>query len=336
MKKRLNKSRLKAVRIGIRYIFIAIAWSSCLFAQELGATVGGLRSTSPSANTYAWQVFYWQPISQTFGASFSWTNEGHLPNHHRDGCSLQGWYCFPEGGSGFSVAFGLGLYNFYDTIPDGDGGHQNRHGLGAQATLQGLYTPPKGPWSLVAQLVATHMPGEIGSTSFQVGSSYRFGKASGSSRHSRPRVSELAPENVLGIFAGRTVLNSLQSQTDEAWGVEFRRAISRHWAISATFSEEGDTLLLRRRGVSLQAWLGGSPADQFYLGVGAGPHLARIVSREQPHGETDAFNRLGFRISMGAGWRFHPEWMWRSAWHRTYSSYHRDTDMFVTGIGYLW
>jgi len=306
------------------------------FGQELALLAGGLRSEEAGDLTYAWQVAYRHPLRPKLGVSFAWTNEGHLPHHHRDGCSIQLWYCLAGWDSDFSLAAGLGPYRYYDTRPGLEASYRNQHGVGAMASLQGLYSPKGSRWSLLGQAFTVRIQGSVDTVGLQFGLSHRFGKSVASARQAPPR-SGVIPRNHLGIFAGRTILNSLSSEAAEAWGIEYRRAFSSHWALGVAYANEGDPVLMRRDGLSLQAWLGGSPAaGPIYLGVGVGPHLARISLRESSGGAVDDFNRIGLRVSMGIGYCVAPDWMIRANWHRTFSSYDRDTDMFVAGIGYLW
>jgi hypothetical protein len=50
-----------------------------------------MRSNDPAGTSYAWLFSYSTDISERFAASFTWQNEGHIPDHHRDGHSVQLW-----------------------------------------------------------------------------------------------------------------------------------------------------------------------------------------------------------------------------------------------------
>lgn len=230
---------------------------------------------------------------------------------------------------------GVGPFRYFDTEPREPGSHSNSHRLGCQATLQGIYAPGRGKWALLGQLSADRIQGEPGTTSVQLGVARRFDHHGGSSRK-RGASSGAVPRNVFGVFVGRTVVNSMKSEAAGSWLIEYQRALSSHWSLGCSYANEGDVGVMRRDGFSLQGWLGGSPArGRLYLGVGIGPHWARVTSIDLAQRE-DSFNRVGMRITMGVGWHFHPEWALRVAWHRTVSSYDRDTDLFATGFCYLW
>lgn len=317
-------------------LLVLLAHVTFLRAQEVWGLAGGLAAEGTKDSSYSWQFGYRHTVRPKFGLSFTWTNEGHLPVHHRDGCSLQAWWCLAGWERPWSLAFGIGPYRYYDTQPDADGQHVNRHGIGALVTLQGVYASPREPWCGYAQVFTARIPGGENTLGVQAGVGYRFGPSALAGRSHPSRPGEV-PLNVLGFFVGKTVLNTLASETSEAWLIEYRRALSAHWSLAFSYANEGDPTLMRRDGFTAQAWLGGSPGrGRLYLGVGVGPHFARIATLENGTADRDDFRRIGLRVSMGAGWRMDPEWIVRAAWHRTYSSYDRDTDLFMVGFGYLW
>lgn len=296
---------------------------------------GGLRATDPHVNAYSWQLFYRHPLHRRVGLSFAWTNEGHLPNHHRDGCSFQGWFCLAGWEQPFSLALGVGPYRYYDTIPLPGGEHINHHGIGLITTLQVVHSRPGEPWSWLAQLNDVRVRGETNTTAFQLGLSHRFhqrGFPSKEKAHAGPMA-----KNTLGVFFGRTILNSMKSEASEAWILEYRRSLSPHWSLAVAYANEGDLVRVLRDGLSVQVWIEGNPGSgRLSLGAGVGPHLGRISLREESGETADSFHRIGMRFSMGTGWKLNGDWVLRAAWHRTYSGYDRDTDMFVTGVGYHW
>lgn len=64
-------------------------------AQEFSLFGGGSRAGS--TNTYTWAFNYQEGLGQYFAASFTWLNEGHIPDHHRDGQMIQLWGRIPVG-----------------------------------------------------------------------------------------------------------------------------------------------------------------------------------------------------------------------------------------------
>jgi hypothetical protein len=53
-------------------------------AQEIGLYGGWLKS-SVGEPTYSWAVDYTEGFGKYVAGSITWLNEGHLPDHHRDG-----------------------------------------------------------------------------------------------------------------------------------------------------------------------------------------------------------------------------------------------------------
>src|SRR5262245_66304987 len=91
-------------------------------AQDLSGLVGAMRSDSPDPHTsYAWLFSYSHDLGEHFAASFTWQNEGHVPNHHRDGHSVQLWAKTGLGPQ-LELAAGIGPYRYFDTTAANSGG----------------------------------------------------------------------------------------------------------------------------------------------------------------------------------------------------------------------
>ena len=80
---------------------------------------------------------YFEGISEHFAWSFSWLNEGHLPDHHRDGPSVQLWARKFFLNRRLSIAAGAGPYYAFDTDREGmvAGNYRNNHKLGGLFSL---------------------------------------------------------------------------------------------------------------------------------------------------------------------------------------------------------
>ena len=73
--------------------------SNAAHAQEFSLFGGGSRAGN--TNTYTWAFNYQEGLGQYFAASFTWLNEGHIPDHHRDGQMVQVWGRIPVGSPQF-------------------------------------------------------------------------------------------------------------------------------------------------------------------------------------------------------------------------------------------
>jgi hypothetical protein len=65
------------------------AWPTGVGAQELSFLAGPLGGEHE--DTYSWEAGFRQGLGRYAAWSFSWLNEGHIPDHHRDGPLLQAW-----------------------------------------------------------------------------------------------------------------------------------------------------------------------------------------------------------------------------------------------------
>jgi hypothetical protein len=59
------------------------------FAQELALYAGPLRGEH--SHSYAWALDYTEGFGRYLAGSITWLNEGHIPDHHRDGPTVQLW-----------------------------------------------------------------------------------------------------------------------------------------------------------------------------------------------------------------------------------------------------
>ncbi|MGI4815645.1 MAG: hypothetical protein ACRYG5_18735 [Janthinobacterium lividum] len=90
-------------------------------AQELSVLGGVGRASAPSESTYSWGFTYLQPLDEYNALSYSWINEGHYVDHHRDGFALQYWRRAWLLNHRLALAAGIGAYNYYDTTASDEG-----------------------------------------------------------------------------------------------------------------------------------------------------------------------------------------------------------------------
>jgi hypothetical protein len=99
---------------------VLLAGSNGAHAQEFSLFGGGSRAGN--TNTYTWAINYQEGLGQYFAASFTWLNEGHIPDHHRDGQMIQLWGRIPVGNPQFVLQAGVGPYRYFDTTTAVQGG----------------------------------------------------------------------------------------------------------------------------------------------------------------------------------------------------------------------
>ncbi len=321
-------------------LFLAVAGGPSGSAQEVSAALGRLHVIGAREATYTWQMMYMHHFSPVWSGSFSWLNEGHLDGHHRDGAALQAWRFHRMEQNSLRLGAGLGIYRNFDTTPAGEAdAYQNDHGVKTLVSLRAQYGFAGG-WEGFVQL--NRVLGSSGprTQSSLVGVSTRFGgpapaRGAGSRTHADD------PPNELAFLFGRTILNSMESETTEflqSFAVDYRRRLTRHLDLSVAYCDEGGIVAARRDGVAVQLWLTTRSADgDWMLSFGVGPYLSRTFPDRDKPDPPDTVNIRGSgRYSMVAGRHLGGHWGVRLQWNRTVTLDDRDTDVLLTGLAYSW
>jgi len=303
-------------------------------AQEIFGLVGALQVDSPDRErSSAWLISYQQDLGEHLAASFTYQNEGHIPNHHRDGQSLQLWAKTRAFSPRLSFAAGAGPYRYYDTtVASGEStsNYSNAHGFGVLYSATATWST-SGRWLYQARLDHVETKKSIDTTELVFGVGYKLDKDDASvyrSSESRPA----AKRDEVTLFAGATIVNSLNSEQDTAiaGSIEYRHAFGPAFRGSIAWLNEGDPKLVGRYGIVTQGWYEPSfSGDRFTLGVGLGLYIAVDEEREGDH---DAF-AAGI-LTMTASYRIGRDWTGRFSWSRVLSNYDRDTDILLFGVGY--
>jgi hypothetical protein len=300
-----------------------------LYAQELYLLGGSLGDTASSDRSYSWSLEYMQALGEYTAFSVSWLNEGHLPNNHRDGPTVQFWGHTKRIDKQFVLAAGVGPYYYYDTELARSGRRfSDTHGVGGVFSLAGFWYT-ESPWviQLRSNLVKTN---NIDTYSAMVGVGYQldYSSARGTSSEAGPPRAKTT-DNEITVFIGQTTVNSANSPQSLAQSIEYRRGIARYVDWTIAWLNEGDNHLIRRNGILSQAWLVRAFLDEHLaLGVGLGPYF--LVDK---YGDEDRYTVAGV-ITFSASYRFNPNWLVRFSWNRITTDYNRDTDVIMVGPGY--
>ena len=298
-------------------------------AQEFFGLAGVMHADSPDEYSYAWLLSYQQDLGEHLMASFTWQNEGHVPNHHRDGHSLQIWGKTTAFSPQLTFAAGIGPYRYYDTtVANSGGSYSDDHGYGVLYSLSATWSTA-GRWLYQARLDRVATKHSIDTTELLFGVGYKLDKDDASVyRGSEARAA--AKRDEVTVLVGRTIVNSFESETDVASSIEYRHAFGPVYRGSIAWINEGDPRLIRRNGIVTQGWYEPSfSGDRFTLGIGIGLYIAVDEYREGDHG---AFASGIF--TMTASYRIGREWLARFSWNRILSNYDRDTDILLFGAGY--
>jgi hypothetical protein len=99
-------------RLQVILAFLALAliglWNRPAAGQELYAAFGSQSTKDPNESTYSWSAWYQHNVNDNLFASFTWLNEGHVTNHHRDGHSVQIWGRWLSPERRFTLSAGVG------------------------------------------------------------------------------------------------------------------------------------------------------------------------------------------------------------------------------------
>src|SRR5439155_17893229 len=120
-----------------------------------------------------------------------------------------------------------------------------------------------------------------------------------------------ATRHELSLSAGRTIVNSFNSELAAATSLEYRYGLGRDLDWTVTWLNEGDARVLRRQGVAMQLWLR-QPLlnERLALGVGTGPYLAVDRDKGKPADDGE-HERLAGLLSITARYRMSPDFLVR-------------------------
>jgi hypothetical protein len=299
--------------------------------EELSLLGGATDTDDHSSGSYAWGLEYRQRLLDHVYASFGYLNEGHLPDHHRDGAMLQMWADTGPWLSRLSFSFGAGPYVYFDTRDDTNyAGYRDQHGVGMILTGRMSYALSSEWFTLLElnQIVAT----TAGTRTIMLGVGYRldsFIEALDRAQRDPPRA---ALENELGVFVGETTLNNLSSNKSDDFGIEYRYRAARHLEFSVSTIDESDGAFGRHAGATAEIWIVQDLVDaRLTAGLGIGPDLA-FSSYRTPDGRIGA-SMVGL-ASMTCSWRFTSHLAVRVNWHRGFTGDDQDRDTITAGLAW--
>lgn len=270
--------------------------------------------------------FVYRPADSRWGIGFMYTNDGHLPNNHRDGFAAQGWYVQPMG-DGLELQLGAGPYaSMNNTEVNGERLNQFRMGILGSAALK-WHVLGNG-WYLRSQVNTTLMLRSFDSAAVLFGVGYDFPPqgATGGSQRLRADVSIWS-----GISRTTTVgtqRNAGAFRIEAQYLVEERAQWWEPAAYSVGFLSEGDTYITDRIGIPVQAWWR-TPPERFVFSFGLGPYLAHDSRRDQSLGLLGILSlRAAMEVYESANTRLEIGVMYS----RVASFYNKDQDIYLAGI----
>ncbi|MEX3940619.1 hypothetical protein AB4Y44_13915 [Paraburkholderia sp. BR10937] len=168
-------------------------------AQEFSLLGGGSRASS--INTYTWAFSYQEGLGKHFATSSTWLNEGHIPNHHRDGQIIQLWARVPVGSPQFVLQAGLGPYRYFDTTTAEQGGsYSDVHGWGVVYGVRASWYA-SNRWVTQLQVNRVHVPRGPDSAGVMLGVGYQLDAPNTPGPRDRAARSPTKPTNNQVAFA---------------------------------------------------------------------------------------------------------------------------------------
>jgi hypothetical protein len=304
-------------------------------AQEFSLFGGGSRAGS--TNTYTWAFNYQEGLGQYFAASFTWLNEGHIPDHHRDGQMIQLWGRIPVGSPQFVLQAGIGPYRYFDTTTAVQGGsYSDTHGWGVVYSVRAAYYA-SSRWITQLQLNRVHVQRGPDATSLMFGVGYQLDApgtpgprdwASGSTHK--------VTNNEVALYLGKTIVNSTSSPSALGGAIEYRRGLAKYLDVTLGYLHEGSSKVARRDGVTSQLWATRAFLnDKVTLGLGLGAYYA-INENENSESPGPGAGKFSGLVTIAGAYRLTDHWEARIAWNRVVTRYDRDSDVIFGGVGYRW
>jgi hypothetical protein len=303
------------------------------YADEVTVLGGGISQRGSDDRSYTWALDYRHTLTPNFGVGASWINEGHVPNHHRDGVAAQFWVGATAFDPRLSFAAGIGPYYYFDTTRiAGSDTETDIHGWGVLYSASARWQFVRD-WLVELRLQFTQTSRSIDTTSVLLGIGYKFdGEPRADAAPARSAWSS-STRNEVAFFGGRAVVNDFSSEPSFATSVEYRRSLNDHFDWTLAWLHEGQPRLARRHGVVSELWLGRALGEgRWTIGAGIGVDvIVDVYSGDFPHGGRE---RLAAIFSLTSSYRLTPDWRARATWHRVSADNPFDSDVFLLGIGY--
>jgi hypothetical protein len=322
---------IRSLALAILALFLPTVCSA--EGYELSVLAGTMQDTDTGKPSYAWQLEFRKWIHERFAVSLNYLNEGHVPSHHRDGGAVQAWTRSELFVSRLFLSGGIGPYYYFDsTQPTSGAGYANEHGWGILGSLALAW---HGESRLIYELRANFVETDFMDTrTLLFGIGYQWGALPEPTGPARSPANDPPKKNELTFFAGRTIVNSYESEHALALGVEYRRRLGQFIEGTIGLLDEGSTGTIDRTGAMAELWLFREILNgRISLGAGGGGYYARDTAHQHGQGGADHF--LSGVVSLTAGCRIASDWTVRTSWSRMHTHYDRDTDVILLGMGYL-
>ncbi len=315
--------------------FILILCSAFpLSASELVGSAGGMTDSGTNDSSYAWGLDYFQGLGEHAAFSIGYLNEGHVPDHHRDGHSIMLWGRLPTLDRRLSLSAGAGSYFYFDTSSARTtADYHNDHNVGLMTSLAATwYTESRLLLQLRANTILAHK--NFDSHSFLLGVGYQLDAPDRPGPIPRTEAQQgKTTRNEISAYMGKTIVNSMKSEKATAICVEYRRGLMTYLDGSIAYMNEGRNDVLRRNGLIGEVWLTRDFFDEHLaLAYGIGAYFALDHRKGDSRGGTNAVASALNTLSIS--YRIVPTVAVKAHWNRMITGYDRDADVIMAGVGY--
>jgi hypothetical protein len=292
-----------------------------------GERVYSLKQWPPDSG---WGISYFKVFTPYLGASLAYLNDAHFPGHHRDGVSAEAWVPILPFRNRLTLSVGLGSFYYYDTVfAQNTAGYADAHGWAWISSLRSTWQPFDSypHFFLEGRIDYTAPAKSIETSSFGLGIGYR----GISDAHGGSDLGIGFEDDEVVASYWKTVTNSFNSGSHEAraGAIDYRRKVWKEIRWSVGFLKEGDTQLIRRSGVTTEAWAEPSfGSGRWSIGAGFGFYSAIDKYRPAPG------RHLSDVVSVTLSFCPVEHMDIRFLWHRIVTDYDRDTDIVLWGLGY--
>jgi hypothetical protein len=308
----------------------ALPGTAC--GQSLALLAGLTESDDHQTDTYAWQIEFQQQLNSLLSGSLSWLNEGHIPDHHRDGAAAQLWLNAPAWRERVVLSLGAGPYVYFDTESSPSArGYSDVHSVAAVLSASATLDLGAG-WFARLNLNDVWAPADVGTYAVLLGGGYRFGNSDRSAPSSADQGGSGYPAQEIQLFAGQMILSDPSSSGGRTYGADYRLELARWAAWSATWYYDPGSPSGRRDRAATQLWLVEPLAnDRLALSVGLGVY-SEVGPETRP--TTTSPNPVSGLSGLRAEWRCSRHTSLVLTWQRTFTNDDNDRDIIALGYAF--
>jgi len=315
---------------------LTLIMSGEAYGQTLTLSGGELVESGTKQTAPVWAFEYQQPLNENFAASFSWLNEGHVTDHHRDGQSAEIWSRVNILDRRLSLSAGAGPYRFYDTTGSKNGaGYEDIHGWGiVSGVALTYYTDSRWTYDLRwTRIIANN---SINTSTLMFGIGYQLEPISepGPEATSPTQIGKTTNDEIT-IFSGKTIINSFHSELSSTRAFEYRHGLFRYVDVTIGEINEQNPKLAGRNEITAQIWAVREvlASNRLRLGIGYGPYAVVDKYRTPSQGDPN-YSRFSWIFTATAAYKFSEHWDARFSWNRQVTDFNRDADVILFGAGY--